>query len=202
MQIQKIPTVLETLKLWTESLRTIVIPLRGEGCWVIVKKGKKSGMFFLLQSLQRSDATKTDRWTTKTLVKWFRRVGFLELARNISRTLKKIWKWIVITIYLSICAFRLQCLKKDSFLNDLMEMWNVPREGQRNWWGMWSTSLMRRGWGSWDCSVWRRGGSEETSLNYTTSWREAVMRRGLVSLCRQQTGPEEMATRCARGYLD
>lgn len=32
MQIQKISTILETLKLWTNSLRTVVIPLRGEGC--------------------------------------------------------------------------------------------------------------------------------------------------------------------------
>lgn len=77
------------LKLWTYSLRTVVIPLRGEGCWVIVKKGKKSWMFFLLQSSQRSDATKTDRWTTKTLVKWFKRLGFLALDRNVSSTLKE-----------------------------------------------------------------------------------------------------------------
>lgn len=32
---------LEMLKLWTYFLWTVVIPLRGEGCWVIVKKGKK-----------------------------------------------------------------------------------------------------------------------------------------------------------------
>lgn len=46
-------------------------------------------MFFLLQSSQRSDATKTDRWTTKTLVKWLRRLGFLALDWNSSRTLKE-----------------------------------------------------------------------------------------------------------------
>jgi len=67
--------------------------------------------------------------------------------------------------------------------------------------GVWSTSLMRSSWWSWDCSVWRRGGSGETSLYSTTSWSEAVMRRGLTSSPRQQTGPEEMATSCTRGGL-
>lgn len=31
-QIQKIAAILETLKLWTDSLKIVVIPLRGEGC--------------------------------------------------------------------------------------------------------------------------------------------------------------------------
>ena len=80
--------------------------------------------------------------------------------------------------------------------------WNMSWEGQQNWWGIWSTALMRSSWGSWDCSDWRGGGSAETSLHSTTSWREVAMRRGLTSSPRQQTGPEEMATSCARGDLD
>ena len=69
-------------------------------------------------------------------------------------------------------------------------------------WGVWSTNLMGSSWGSWDCSVWRRGGSGETSLHSTTSWREVVLRKGLTSSPRQQTGPEEMATSCTRRGLD
>ena len=49
-----------------------------------------------------------------------------------------------------------------------------------------------------------QSGKEETreiSLNSTASWREVVMRRGLASSPKQQTGPEEMATSCARGGL-
>jgi len=34
--------------------------------------------------------------------------------------------------------------------------WSVSREGQWNWWGVWSTGLVGSGWGSWDCLVWRR----------------------------------------------
>ena len=79
--------------------------------------------------------------------------------------------------------------------------WNMSREGQRNWWGVWSTNLRRSSWGSWDCLAWRRGGSE-TSLHSTASWREVVMRRGLASSPRQKTGPEEMAASCIREGLD
>jgi len=45
---------------------------------------------------------------------------------------------------------------------------------------------------------------EENEINgrkVTTSWREAVMRRGLGSSPKQQTGPEEVATTCTRGGL-
>ena len=31
----------------------------------------------------------------------------------------------------------------------------VFREGQRNWWGVWSTNLNRSSWGNWDCLIWR-----------------------------------------------
>ena len=55
--------------------------------------------------------------------------------------------------------------------------------------------------GELDCLVWRRGGSGETSLHFTTSRREAVMRRGLASSPKQQTGPEEMATSCTRNFF-
>jgi len=48
----------------------------------------------------------------------------------------------------------------------------------------------------------RRGGSGETSWHSTASGREVVMRRGLASSPRQQTGPDEMATSCTRGDLD
>ena len=78
--------------------------------------------------------------------------------------------------------------------------WNVSREGQKNWWAVWGTSLMRSGWENWDCLVWRRGASGKTSLHFTTSWREAVMRRGLASSS-TQAGHEEMAPSCARGGL-
>jgi len=63
-------------------------------------------------------------------------------------------------------------------LNMLKLSLNMSREGQWNWWGVWSTELMRSGWGSWDCLLWKRGGSEETSLHSTTSWREVVMEEG------------------------
>ena len=34
--------------------------------------------------------------------------------------------------------------------------WNVFREGQRSWWGVWSTGVIKSGWGNWNCLVWRR----------------------------------------------
>ena len=61
-----------------------------------------------------------------------------------------------------------------------MSCWSVSREGQRSWWIVWRTSLMRSGWGNRGL-VWRRGGRRETLLLSTTTWKEVVPRWVLVS---------------------
>ena len=62
----------------------------------------------------------------------------------------------------------------------MLSCWSVSREGQRGWWGVWRTSLMRCGWGSWVYLVWRRGTWGETLLLSTTTWKEVVVRSVLV----------------------
>ena len=71
------------------------------------------------------------------------------------------------------------------------------------WWRVWRKSLTRSGWGNWGCVVWRRGGWRGTLLLSTTTWKEAVVRRVLVSSPRQLAiGQEIMASSCVRGGLD
>jgi len=47
-----------------------------------------------------------------------------------------------------------------SFKNGLKYILYIYREWQQNWWGVWSTSLMRSSGGGWDCLVWKRESSE------------------------------------------
>ena len=62
-----------------------------------------------------------------------------------------------------------------------LSCWSMPSEGQRGWWGISRTSLMRSGWGNWGCLVWRRGGWRWTFSLSTANWKEVVARWVLVS---------------------
>ena len=67
---------------------------------------------------------------------------------------------------------------------------------------VWRKSLMRSGWGNWDCLVWRREGWGVTLLLSTTTWKEVVVRQGLVSSSKSLAiGWEAMASSCIRGFL-
>lgn len=119
-------------------------------------------------------------WPKRPMTSWpiSEIAGSAELGKGLS---PHTWHWWGCTLN---TIFNLGLLTATKTLGG----WNVSREGQQCWGGIWSTSSMRSSQGSWSSLIWRKGGREgplpENHLKGVCSSRGCRWR---VSLLPQET---------------